>query len=492
MDNSSFLLNHFKIDKKEKIRIQDKIKSFEIEFTSSSSNYDFNKIIPEFISKISSHDNCQLIAYSEISDDSLVCNCDESESINDFNSRWEKHFNKFSINISKNVVNNYLCIYSSLQFTEYILNNFESAIREISNLISKNGYLCFNEFEAIKSNKWIPLSKEINNRESIIAAQIEFCHFNNSETIQLIPEDFVFSIQDSEDILSKLFQKILTSISIIYLYDVSSIKNNQFKVTLSGLKKLLDEIDFSKLTIDYDFYNIYKWVYSSGNIDNKIGLARNILSIHFKNSIFEIEDNTLSSLKSNYKLYLKNNTKNYLEMKNQIEQHLWNINRQFDNIKMEFKRSLFTSLAGLLTFFITVILSGALSSNKSIIFTRQVCYISWLFIVIFFIILIIKSFDEKFSIKRILTEYTDILSRYKHLIDEEEFKSYEDKKTQHKFILFSFNRILWFLSMLAIICCLIFSNSNNSLKMNNDTNVSNKNNIPKHFQPDSMKVINLK
>ncbi|MBT7039955.1 MAG: hypothetical protein HN921_08925 [Bacteroidetes bacterium] len=314
--------------------------------------------------------------------------------------------------------------------------------------------------------KYIPSSKGIIHRDKFHLMNTEICNFNNSESIKLIPEDFTFNNNYETDELLKLFNKIQTILSIISLYDITSLNKSKFSATLSGQKKLKTEIDFDDLLCNQDFFKIYNWVYRSGDIEEKIGLARNIISIHYIDNIFKIADNTFVSLKSNYKLYLKSNTKNYLEMKSQIEDHLWNTNRQMDSIKKEFSKNLFASLIGVLTFFITVILTGALTANKPVVFTEQVLLLSWIFVSIFFLILVFKSIEEFFSIKKLKAEYENMISRYKNLIDNQEFKTYEKTKNNFEFNLFSVNRILGFLLTVAIIICLLFSN-NFSIEKNN-------------------------
>jgi len=61
---------------------------------------------------------------------------------------------------------------------------------------------------------------------------------------------------------------------------------------------------------------IFDWVYTDGNYTDKIGLARNLISIHLKNdNLLTLDEGTIHSLESGYDIYLKDNVKQYIEIK---------------------------------------------------------------------------------------------------------------------------------------------------------------------------------
>ncbi|WP_211047310.1 hypothetical protein, partial [Pectobacterium versatile] len=69
------------------------------------------------------------------------------------------------------------------------------------------------------------------------------------------------------------------------------------------------EIDPAKSMVLFD---IYEWIYNQGNFVDKIGLARNIISIHTQdNSILNIPKSVLKSIESSFDIYLKDNVKQY-------------------------------------------------------------------------------------------------------------------------------------------------------------------------------------
>lgn len=81
-------------------------------------------------------------------------------------------------------------------------------------------------------------------------------------------------------------------------------------------------------------------------------MARNVISLHVVEDDFtKIKGNIESSIKSNYNIYLKENVKKYIDVKNKINDSIFSLTNKFDdatgNLISSFKTSFYT-LASLL------------------------------------------------------------------------------------------------------------------------------------------------
>ena len=56
------------------------------------------------------------------------------------------------------------------------------------------------------------------------------------------------------------------------------IRRRRWRVRGKNIEIFSSVFDFNKIE---EYFEIYKWVYNGGNLNDKIGLARNIISLHF-------------------------------------------------------------------------------------------------------------------------------------------------------------------------------------------------------------------
>ena len=66
-------------------------------------------------------------------------------------------------------------------------------------------------------------------------------------------------------------------------------------------------------------YKLMSWSFEGGSCADKIGLLRNILSIHLDGSgNIKFDNEVWDTVRSNYQIYLKGNIQDYLDVKNKI------------------------------------------------------------------------------------------------------------------------------------------------------------------------------
>ncbi|MDN3379916.1 MULTISPECIES: hypothetical protein [unclassified Pseudoalteromonas] len=275
-------------------------------------------------------------------------------------------------------------------------------------------------------------------------------HFANAAQFNFIPSDFKPCVTNNID-LERYFNGLFNTLLIIFLSDFSSVESNIIKYRLKGYKLLSESISFGKLKA-YDpseLKRIYEWTYLEGNYTDKIGLARNIISIHLENeTLLSIEAGTSDSVESGYDLYLKENVKQYIEIKNKISEF---IQDQSDKA-LEMTKSMFsmfkTGLWTFTTFFITVFLLRVVNKGTfSGAFSFEVLMISILLIAVSFIYLAISILEINSDRDRLLGKYSEIRSRYKELLNKKDLDKIlnetEITNTERTYINTKRNRYIW-------------------------------------------------
>ena len=141
---------------------------------------------------------------------------------------------------------------------------------------------------------------------------------------------------------------------------------NGFK-SIAGKWSLNKEVDANTTKI---INRIYAWGYNGGDIDDKILIIRNILSLNIDASSLILHSNTFDAILSNYKIYQKENVHQYLDLRNNIVKDIQNyqdsILRAIDNFEDNFKKISITLLSFFFISIILSILSFSLSSNQHI------------------------------------------------------------------------------------------------------------------------------
>lgn len=257
-------------------------------------------------------------------------------------------------------------------------------------------------------------------REKYITQRDKVSYFKNNKSITLIPVDFSFNDEAPVE-YRNYFNKLKAILLTIFLADSSEIEGDFLSYRLKGYKLISDkvninDIDFKSLE---ELYNIFLWSYNDGNFIDKIGLARNIVTIHSgENSIFSVEEGTLNSLSSGYDLYLKDNVKQYIDIKNKLSEFIVAQSDKSIEITKNMYAGLKLTLWTLITFFMVNFISKIFKlDNSTLFFSDQAFAISIVFIVISFIYLLISWFEVNSDIKNMEERFNLIEQRYKDLLN---------------------------------------------------------------------------
>jgi hypothetical protein len=269
---------------------------------------------------------------------------------------------------------------------------------------------------------------QIINRKRLLDGRNSIGNFSNASNYSFIPEDFYLLTRSNNSDINSFFDKLCTIYSMIFIADFSNIANDhELYFKINGYKMFDGIIKYSNSTLDdiKILYEIYKWIYEGGNLSDKVGLARNIISLQIVLDEDEINlnENSLKSIKSGYEIYLKENVSQYIEVKNQVSQFLIDLSIRTSDLVNNLANGLKNNHFIFLTFFISVFVFNALSSGKlSNIFTKDITYISYGLLIISFFYLIGSIIQTIIEENRFITQYIRLKKMYEDILDTEDLK----------------------------------------------------------------------
>lgn len=304
-------------------------------------------------------------------------------------------------------------------------------------------------------------------RKSIISKLNTVCHYNNVDSHFLSPTDFKFEKKATVDnILLELFDFYSNLLSIIYIFDITSLNDNILEYKINGYKSFKGSIDLSKIKPSHikQYFPIFEWVYDGGNLNDKIGLSRNIITLHInKSEEIKLDKNVYQSIQSSYKVYEKDNIKQYVEVRNKISDQLFDFNNRATKIVESFASGFQKSSLALISFYISTIVIRVLSKGDFInVFTLDAIILSTAFIIGSVIYYFVSRWEIKVQRARFVKSYANLKKRYLDLLDKNDINrilnndsdyienlSFIDKKKKiYSILWFSILTLLFFASMI--------------------------------------------
>ena len=360
----------------------------------------------------------------------------------------EIHDDGESINVELEIkdkkVGSKINIFSSETFFLYIsslsLQGFLEKIEEVS-FTDEIEFCIWEDFESFNSESLFfysvyPVASSdrsavsSTSREDLIENRAKVSHFVNAKDNKLTPSDFKFISGAPEGKVSDFFNGVFGALCYIFLSDFSSVKNDELDVYVKGYKKVTDKFSFDELkkTSHKELYDIYEWAYSDGSFVDKIGVARNVISIHLSNGrLINFSSGLLDSVRSGYELYLKENVKQYIEIKNKINDFLYSQSDKAQNLVDGLFSNLKASIWTISTFFISVFLIRVVT-GKSLqgAVTYEVLLVSLLLVVITSIYVVFVYLSLQEDKNRLLEKYSEVRDRYKDLMNENDLNKIID------------------------------------------------------------------
>uniref|UniRef100_UPI00402615F1 hypothetical protein n=1 Tax=Lachnospira eligens TaxID=39485 RepID=UPI00402615F1 len=184
--------------------------------------------------------------------------------------------------------------------------------------------------------------------------------------------------------------------TIEYCYNINNISNNQI------------------------LYKIYNWIYTDGSSIDKAIIARNVISLHCKYvPIAKIDDKVMASIQSNYNLYLKDNVKDYLELKNKVAEFICGIVSKTGEYAIGLLDKFKSNLIAIFGFIFSVILANIVSNQPlDNIFTKDVTILVECVFIGSFVYLCTCYCQSHYEIKKVYESYEQLKLNYKDILTE--------------------------------------------------------------------------
>ena len=343
---------------------------------------------------------------------------------------------------------------------------FASRIQDIC-IITETFYF-ISDLELYKKN-----NHKSDDRMKFIEYKNYYCNYNSKIKIKLIPSDFnIINKEKSNKELELIISKLCTYLSLIYICEFSEFEGDVFRYKIFGYKTIdrkINKSDISTLESN-NLITLFKWIYANeSSISDKLGITRNILSLYLTNEGIEtIDDSVLSSCRSNYSIYLKENVEKYIEVKTQQIFLLNSTIEEISDINNLYIKGFQQSLMAMFTFFFTTLLFNVISTGKiNNIFTLEISVISIAIILISFIYMKISHMNAMNSFERIEKKYNKNKEMYLDIMDKEDIEKifggdiyFNDEKDNYKSTL---NRWKWLwiiingIVLIMVVCCYCYN-----------------------------------
>ncbi|NOR70569.1 MAG: hypothetical protein GQ532_12890 [Methylomarinum sp.] len=403
---------------------------------------------------IPGRDSVNIIFRVDSSEDSVLNNS-EKESIDIFLSGLEAKLSirdetdKYSLDIVINKSRKFgeISVYSLTDFVKFWSEGgIPSSFKKIQELASDVQILRVYELNKdVKTNCFlfttfnsdVQFEKQIE-RSELHTKRDKVGHFANASQFNFIPEDFNFDILPDVISLVDLFKKLKLISSLVYICDFSRFSDDSgIHLRLNGYRLFSKNISVSneiKSKSEDEYYEIYKWVFGEGNIVDKVGVSRNIISLHLvQDNLLNIQEKTLQSIGSGYQIYLKENVKQYIEIKNKLSEFIQNSSDKASEIVKSISGYYKSSIWTMYSFFASVFLLRILSKNNDgVLVTEEVYYLFIAFSIINIIIMkyALKELDEEKD--RFIENYLALKDRYNDLLLPEDLLNVLNNDKQHR------------------------------------------------------------
>lgn len=340
-----------------------------------------------------------------------------------------------SVSIHKPKVDHAVSIYSLRTFSEYLTGlPLLELLTEFRNAHAPNGLVQFllldgserfytKSIHFAEAATLTPIQKKeiASHRTQRFMSINTVCHYGNSGEFDFIPDDFKLIVKSAQfAALNSIFNRLCFIQSIVSLYDITNLQEDSIKYKLNGYKAITGELLLQQAPLASleEYYQIYLWVYEGGNLSDKIGLARNIISLHLASeSSVQLTGSPHASIKSSFEIYLKQNIKQYIEVRNKISDQLVDFNKRANEIVDKFAANFQKSIFAFVSFFTSVLVLRVLSIRSfSNIMTAEATTLSLGFLGVALVFLIFSRWEITHQRERFTTSYRNMKRRFTDLL----------------------------------------------------------------------------
>lgn len=343
-----------------------------------------------------------------------------------------------SIIINKNKIDKVISVYDFDQFSSQLkklsitqcLSIFKRALGKDERIFfevpSEELFIETDSFIFCGSNKIPYYQGSTSNRTGKLDKLKQTSHFSDINDYPFTPDDFKIRDSSADNYIVSLFHQLCFTYSIIYLFDISSLNENHLHFKINGYKSISGSYDLKDPlpNINDQYFSIYSWAFNGGNLNDKIGLARNIISLHFESpGGVLLKGDPYQSIQSGYKVYEKQNIKQYIEVRNKITDQLIDFNNRANKIIETFATGFQKSALALITFYFSAFAIKALGSGEFLkAFTIDATILSFALLAGSFMYFRVSKWEVVEQRKRFINSYNNMKLRYTDLLDEADIK----------------------------------------------------------------------
>jgi hypothetical protein len=430
-----------------------------------------NEYITSIFSNCSSRDN--LIVYIDYEGESKVIFRDINSITNNLSESFDdENTYTFRIEISKNIVNNEISIYSSVDFIKWLKNyeNLNQCYTKYEPIFSIQGQVYLELLDGKELNlstKKMTFLKQnecsvVLDRDKILEQRKDYCFVSGDNVPKIVPEDFFILNESNDEELNLLFNKLCLLSILTFIADISEFKDDCLNYKLYGYKTIKDSFTLENIETSnlIQLFKIYTWIYHDENhssISDKLGITRNLLTLHMKENTFnKIEGDVYTAIKSNFDIYLKENVQRYLEVKNQVSAFIHDMSVKAESHSENFVETMKKSLLIFLSYFLSIIIVTAIDKGKFInVFTFEVTTITMVMLIISWIYRKNTISEIKCKTKRFKEKYSNFKERYSDILEAQHitalFSNDKDHNSDIQYIEDTIRRYdpLWKISILV-------------------------------------------
>lgn len=389
-------------------------------------------------------DDCSLfISYEQSSEG--VFNLREENILIEINEKIQEFIDEemkpiiYSLKISKTKENSYISIYSIKAITYFLRKlSIKEVFNEFNELLISKSY-CFyllNDEDCLRTNSFVfsnntqdfSIIDMANKRKNIIEKSHEITHKNDREIATMIPEDFFIKKRAHQEKLNELIDRLCVILCFSYLANYTEIVDDNIFYKIAGHKsvdgRISKEMKMNEKAVKA-YFNIYSWVYNSGSVSDKCGIARNVISLYInKDNVNCIDEKVYESILSCNEMYLTENINQYIEVKNNVISLLNGMNEKFLDIANSFSAKLRNTIIAIISFYFTTVLLNALSTGSiNNIFTKEIAILSYAFIFGSTIYFFISLYDIEQEIKQYIKYYKRQKKFYEDILNKKDIEN---------------------------------------------------------------------
>jgi hypothetical protein len=296
-------------------------------------------------------------------------------------------------------------------------------------------------------------------RSSIIEKRKGVANIDGFEKLLAVPQDFSITSYSGLDarLVDKL-KSVCSMISFAYMANKSSFNSDSLTFEMRGGSELNGIFQVNDVQLSDDgIYRLCRWAYSGGEVFDKVEIARSILCSRGDTSkALPVSNDALSAIKNSYRLYLRDNAKEYLRARDKLSYAVGEYCDHVASCVSGFVGDFKKNLVAILGYVATMLLVRQVSAPTPGFFTAEIAQIS---ACVLAVSCVFGVFSWVLYCKRVAyfeSMIDAMCESFKDVFGDDEIKQLVDKHPQRRKSLQYYWRCSIALLVLWLIICTVF------------------------------------